>query len=94
MNGAIHAWKQVQAVPAYALTVHKAQGLTMNAVFLAMAKVFGFGQAYTALTRCPFVWNTLLVGVPPRDVLAALLRRDADGLTLIDRKKAGDQHPA
>jgi hypothetical protein len=87
VKGVAHAWKQVQGVPAYALTVHKAQGLTMHMVFLAMSKVFGFGLAYTALTRCPYVWSTLLVGVPPRDVLATLLRRDTDGLTLIDRKR-------
>ena len=38
------AWKQIQGVPAYAVTVHKAQGLTMNLVYLALSKVFGFEQ--------------------------------------------------
>ena len=87
INGTKHAWRQSQAVPAYALTVHKAQGLTMMMVFLAFSKVFGFGLAYTALTRCPYEWATLLVGVPPKDVLAMLLKKDASGLTKIDQKR-------
>ena len=81
------AWKQVQGLPAYAVTVHKAQGLTMNLVYLALSKVFGFGLAYTALTRCPYEWAILMVGVPPRDVLRYLLTKDSEGQTLIDRKR-------
>ena len=72
---------------AYALTVHKSQGLTMLMVYLAFSKVFGFGQLYTALTRCPHVWATFLVGVPPKDVLDALLRKDENGHTLIEAKR-------
>ena len=87
VNGVTHAWKQVQGVPAYALTVHKSQGLTMLMVYLAFTKVFGFGQLYTALTRCPHVWATFLVGVPPKDVLDALLTKNKKGHTLIEAKR-------
>ena len=72
---------------AYAFTVHKSQGLTMLMVYLAFSRVLGFGQLYTALPRCPHVWATFLVGVPPKDVLDALLRKNQNGHTLIEAKR-------
>ena len=44
-------------------------------------------MSYTVLTRTKFAENMLLVGVPPQDVLQALLARDASGLDMIARKK-------
>ena len=86
-RGITHAWKQVQGVPVYVLTVHKAQGLTMKMVYLSFSAVFGFGQVYTALTRCPHIWATFLIGVPPKDVLAAIFEPNGHGETLIDLKR-------
>ena len=56
------AWRQVQLMLAYALSVHKAQGLTMDVTYLSLTMVFGFGLPYTACTRTPFSRNMLFVG--------------------------------
>ena len=56
-------WLQVQLTLAYALTAHKAQGLTMNVTYIALNMVFGFGLPYTLITRTPYEENMLFIGV-------------------------------
>lgn len=87
-SGTEERWKQVQAALAYALTGHKAQGLTMDTVYLCSLKIFGFGLPYTMCTRSPWFENMYFVGVPPVDVLAAILRRDATGQNAVERQRA------
>ena len=50
-------WKNIPLAPAYALTGHKGQGLTMNTTFLGFSSIFGYGLPYTLVTRTPFVVN-------------------------------------
>lgn len=46
-------FRQIPLIPAYAFTVHKAQGLTLPAMLLVHKKgCFEHGQLYTALSRC------------------------------------------
>ena len=73
---------------AYALTGHKAQGLNMKVTYVGFDGIFGFGLPYTLITRTPFVDNIYYVGVPPRDVYHALVKRGPDGTNRIDRKRA------
>lgn len=42
---------QIPLIPGWALTIHKAQGMTLERVIVNLKKVFAFGQIYVALSR-------------------------------------------
>ena len=47
------AYKQFPLMPAWAVTIHKAQGLTLERVMVDLARgAFADGQVYVALSRC------------------------------------------
>lgn len=45
-------FSQYPLQPAWAVTIHKAQGLTFDRVVIDAADAFAFGQVYVALSRC------------------------------------------
>ena len=46
------SFSQLPLRPAWAVTIHKAQGLTFDQVAINAAEAFAFGQVYVALSRC------------------------------------------
>ena len=45
-------FEQVPLRPAWAVTIHKSQGLTFDRVIIDAGSAFSFGQVYVALSRC------------------------------------------
>ena len=74
---------QLPLAPAYGLTVHKTQALSIKHLVIGCLEgVFAMGQVYVLASRCTDPQNFLLVGVPPKDLLvdlaAALIARGID----------------
>ena len=58
--------KQLPLSPAFAMTINKAQGQTLQQVGLFMStQVFSHGQLYVALSRIPDPNNLFICNLPP-----------------------------
>ena len=67
-------FRQFPLRPAWAVTVHKSQGLTFDHVVIDIGSAFAFGQVYVALSRCRTLEGISLVRPVRRDLLIS----DAD----------------
>ncbi|KAK3364908.1 hypothetical protein B0T24DRAFT_494403, partial [Lasiosphaeria ovina] len=50
-NSLICSRKQIPLILAWAITIHKSQGQTIQHLRIDMNGIFEFGQAYTAVSR-------------------------------------------
>ena len=63
-NGKVRA--QITQIPlrlAWAITVHKSQGMSMDAAVMDLSQVFEFGQGYVALSRLRRLSGLFLLGI-------------------------------
>ncbi|CUA75518.1 ATP-dependent DNA helicase pfh1 [Rhizoctonia solani] len=63
--------RQIPLILAWALTVHKAQGQTIDRVRVDLAKTFAPGQAYVAISRCKSLEGLQLLNFSPSSVIVS-----------------------
>ena len=65
---------------AYAMTVHKSQGMSMDAAVIDLSKAFEYGQGYVALSRVRRLSGVFLTGLNQRalEVHPEILEKDKD----------------
>jgi ATP-dependent DNA helicase PIF1 len=84
---AVGVFRQVPLRPAWALTVHKAQGLTFDAVHVDFGRgAFAHGQTYVALSRCRTLGGLTL----SRHLRRADVRVDDAAFAFADRATYAD----
>ena len=86
-NGEVQASRsQVPLILAWALSIHKAQGQTLERVKVDLGKVFEKGQAYVALSRATCQEGLQITNFDPRKVMAhERVRTFYDSLYSVDR---------
>lgn len=70
-NGEVQAYRsQIPLILAWALSIHKAQGQTLERVKVDLGKIFEKGQAYVALSRATCQEGLQIIKFDPKKVMA------------------------
>lgn len=72
------SFDQIPLRLAWALTIHKCQGMTLDSAVIDLANTFENGQGYVALSRLKSIEGLQLVGLKPEALLLDGLARKAD----------------
>jgi ATP-dependent DNA helicase PIF1 len=90
-NGEVQASRsQIPLILAWALSIHKAQGQTLERVKVDLGRVFEKGQAYVALSRATNMAGLQVIRFDPKKVMAhETVRGFYNGLTRAEAATAG-----
>ncbi|GHU51338.1 hypothetical protein FACS189459_6890 [Bacilli bacterium] len=58
-------------MPAYAITIHKSQGMTLDAAIVDCKNIFACGQLYVALSRVRDVENLKIINFDPKKIMVS-----------------------
>jgi ATP-dependent DNA helicase PIF1 len=89
-NGEVQASRsQIPLILAWALSIHKAQGQTLERVKVNLSRAFEKGQAYVALSRATSMAGLQVLGFDPAKVMAhESVRRFYASLSRLESNKA------
>jgi ATP-dependent DNA helicase PIF1 len=68
-NRPIATFKQFPIIPAYALTIHKSQGMTLDSAIVDCKNIFATGQLYVALSRVRSMKNLKIINFKPSQII-------------------------
>ena len=84
---AVASRRQVPLDLAYAMTIHRAQGMSLDRVHVDFSGAFGPAMCYVALSRC-----RTLQGLTVKNLTAAIIKAHPDALAFKERLDQEREH--